>query len=153
MTVKETAENIKERMEALTEVIGQDGEGKDIIQPIFDKVIIGDFNSDEMPPGTVMSIRAVMEEDSLDFAGPLPPESPFTVPWHLSLYVSGQVSEATLRIYELVPVIKTSLNNDLSFNGSCTEGYWDKPKVIYDEDMRTSNSMVSGARFRIRTNY
>lgn len=154
MTVKQTALNIKSRMESLTEVVGQDGEtGEDITKPVFDNVVIGNYNPENMPNGTLLSIRAVLEDETLDFAGPSPPNSPFSVPWHITLYVSGPISKATLRVYELVPIIWGSLLTDLTFNGACSEGFMDKPRVVYDEDMQTSNRMVSGARFKLRTNH
>lgn len=154
MTVKTTAENIKSRFEALTEVIGVDPETEEeITKAIFDMVVIGNFETDQLPPGRVISIRSVMEENTLDFAGPNPPSSPFTVPWHITLYVSGPITDATLEVYRLVPIIKASIESDMAFSGSCREGFWDDPSVVYDETMTTRTKMISGARIRFKTNY
>lgn len=46
MTVKTTAENIKSRLEALTEITGQDDKGKDITEKVLDNVVIGDYDTD-----------------------------------------------------------------------------------------------------------
>lgn len=153
MTVKSMAENIKSRLEALTEITGQDDKGKDITEKVLDNVVIGDYDTNQMPPGKVLSIRAVTEDYTLDFAGPNPPDSPFTVPWHLTLYVSGPVSDATLEVYRVVPLIKASILNDMTFGGACSEGYWAQPSVIYDEIMKTKTRMISGARIIFMTNH
>jgi len=153
MTVKTMAENIKSRLEALTEITGQDDKGKDITEKVLDLVVIGDYDTNQMPPGKVLSVRAVTEDFTLDFAGPNPPDSPFTVPWHLTLYVSGPVSDATLEVYRVVPLIKASIQSDMAFSNSCSEGYWAHPSVIYDEVMKTATRMISGARIIFMANY
>lgn len=151
MTVELTAANIKTRMEALKETVTNEEDEEEEIT-IFDTVVIGNIDSDKMPPGTSMSIRAVTEEAALNFAGPDIPPSPFTTPWHLTLYVTGQVSEATSRIYHLIPLIKESLLIDMTFGGSCTEAWWPEPHLIYDE-VTTKTGMISGARFILMANY
>jgi hypothetical protein len=153
MTVKTTAENIKSRLEALTEITGQDDKGKDITEKVLDNVVIGDYDTDQMPPGKVLSIRAVTEEGHLDYAGPNPPDTPFTVPWHLTLYVSGPISKATLEVYRIVPLLKDEIIKDMTFNNSCIEASWAKPSVIYDEVMKTTSRMISGARIIFMTTH
>lgn len=147
MTVKSTAENIETRMNQLTETVDDESVN------VLDNVVIGDYDTSQMPPGKVLSIRAVTEEDTLDFAGPNPPDSPFTVPWHLTLYVSGPISDATLEVYRIVPLIKASIREDMTFDGACSEGYWAQPSVIYDEIMKTKTRMISGARIIFMTNH
>jgi len=154
MTIQKTAENIKSRFEAISKVVGVDEETKkEITEKVFDRVVIGNFETDQMPPGRVISIRAVMEENTLDFPGPNPPNSPFTVPWHITLYVSGTITKATLEVYKLVLILKSSIESDMTFSKSCREGFWDNPSVVYDETMSTKTKMISGARIRFKTNY
>lgn len=153
MTIHTTANNILSRMQSLTEVTGQDDEGEDITANVLDTVVVGDYDTNQMPPGKALSIRAVLEDDTLDYAGPNPTPTPFTVPWHLTLYVTGQISQATLEVYRIVPLIKASILTDMTFSGACSEAYWAKPNTIYDEITRNKSQMTSGARIIFMTTY
>ncbi len=147
MTILGTATNLEARMKALKETVDEEQVS------VLDEVVVGDYDTSKMPPGKTLSIRAVTEEGTLDFAGPNPPDSPFSTPWHLTLYVSGQISKATKEVYRIIPLLKASILTDMTFGGSCTEAYWAEPNVIYDEEPKTPSNMVAAARIIFYANY
>jgi hypothetical protein len=140
MTILETANNIETRMKALKETVGG------VQVPIFDTVIVGGIDPQNLPKGTSITIRAVVQGDALNFSGPNPPYTPFATPWHLTVYRTGRISEATKEIYRIIPLVLAELNTDMSFGGACSEAYWPEPYVIYDEDFTSKTNMIGGAR-------
>lgn len=149
MTVSETATQIKTVIDAITETIGTEE------VEVVSKSWIGDIGA---PPNVgeiiVTIIAREEEEEDVNYPGNNPPPKPKWVPWEIYVVSVGQdVTSATIRLYDVVPMIKDALRADLSFNGTCDEGIFPSKSVVYGAGGTNKNDLKPSALINLKTYY
>lgn len=150
MTVKETAQQIKTTIDAITETVG--GTKTDVLF----KSWIGDLPNPPSAGSVVATVRAMTKEEdgNFNFPGNSPPEMPYWVPWEIIIYSAAQeLTDATLRLYEVVDMVETALRVDLSFNGTCSEGVLSDIPVTYGAGGTSENNINPAAKISLKTYY
>lgn len=148
MTTSQTAIKIKERIDNITETIN--GTTKDVVNQSW----IGDIGAPPQVGQIVVTILAkTEEEEAFNYPGNSPPSSPQWVPWEIYITSAGMdVTDATLRLYTVVEMVKTALRSDMSFEGTCDEAVFDTPSVTYGVG-GTDNNLAPTAIIKLRTYY
>ncbi len=133
MTLAQTTENIKTRLENLTESV----EDEDVL--IFGLLLHGEYDN-PMGAEVVGTIQAESEGDELDFGGGtnIPP-SPFNVPIFVSIHVTGTKNVAMPRLYEIVRMVKAEFRKDMTFNDTCTASFGKPKSVLYASLLNASS--------------
>ena len=122
---------------------------------LIGKVWHGTYEDPPMGSKTVASIQAESETDTLSMAGgTMIPQSPYSVPIYVTLYVKGQKNDAYPTLYDLVRTVLTDLSQDMTMGGTCTEAYFPEDRhVLYSQLENQTGFLAAAGTIIIIANY
>jgi len=122
---------------------------------LIGKVWHGTYEDPPQGSRTVASVQAESQTNALSMAGgTFIPESPYTVPIYITLFVKGQKNDAYPVLYDLVDSVVNDLSQDITMGGTCNEAYFPEDEhVLYSQLDNQVGFLAAAGTLIIMANY